>query len=469
MTMNLLKTALCGAAALLAAACSSDDAPAQPTFEVTGCSIVEDAVINPTETESVTFTYSGDVTVVNPGHSALVNDTRSTRTVLAAGEVAGNTWTVPVALEPECSYTLMLTGTTAKSSASGEFAKTRIWHFTTSANLVTVDKSLLDASLTDSKATPEAVKVFAQLKKHYGVNVISGAMGGVGWEHGFYDLVSAEAGKHPAIEGFDYLHLPSSPANWIDYGDITPVLSAWQAGTLPAVAWHWNVPDGEGSTDLTSNTSKFNAANVLVEGTWENGVANADVAKLAGYLKLLQDAGIPVLWRPFHEAAGDYTWGAWFWWGMKGPEVTKQLWAWLRAKLTEEYGLHNLIWVWTVQTSDQGQPASIDKLRGAYPGNETVDLVGCDLYVPSYSDQSGQFSMLYALTGGRKMVTLAECGNLLDPEADARTGSLWSYFMGWYEYENNKFQLKEWNTAGEWKKVLSEPLVLNRGDINWTE
>ena len=85
-----------------------------------------------------------------------------------------------------------------------------------------------------------------------------------------------------------------------------------------------NPAGGNLSFDASSNV--FVASNVLIEGTWENQVANADVAKLAGYLKLLQDAGIPVLWRPFHEAAGDYTWGAWFWWGNSGVDTTKQLW-----------------------------------------------------------------------------------------------------------------------------------------------
>ena len=51
--------------------------------------------------------------------------------------------------------------------------------------------------------------------------------------------------------------------------------------------------------------------------------------KIAGYLKLLQEAGIPVIWRPLHEAAGNtytYNTGAWFWWGADGAQAYKDLW-----------------------------------------------------------------------------------------------------------------------------------------------
>ena len=41
----------------------------------------------------------------------------------------------------------------------------------------------------------------------------------------------------------------------------------------------------------------------------ENAIIKADLDKVANYLLLLQQANIPVIWRPLHEAAG-----TWFWW-----------------------------------------------------------------------------------------------------------------------------------------------------------
>ena len=146
--------------------------------------------------------------------------------------------------------------------------------------------------------------------------------------------------------------------------------------------------------------------------------------------------------------------------------MTKQLWSWLYDKLTNQYGINNLIWVWTVQTSDEGKPASMDKIRAAYPGDAMVDIVGADLYEEALSNQTAQFDLLYDLVGGKKMVALSECGNLLDVDAAFNDGALWSYFMGWYEQDDNGPAFIQWNLNGEWSTVLNNPLVLNRGDFN---
>ena len=42
----------------------------------------------------------------------------------------------------------------------------------------------------------------------------------------------------------DYVHLPASVAgaDWINYGDITPVKDWSDKGGIVAAMWHWNVP-----------------------------------------------------------------------------------------------------------------------------------------------------------------------------------------------------------------------------------
>ena len=64
-------------------------------------------------------------------------------------------------------------------------------------------------------------------------------------------------------------------------------------------------------------------------------------------------------------------------------------------------------------------------------------------------------------------MALSECGNLLDVESAFSQGALWSYFMGWYDLKDGAYGFHEWNTAGEWKTVLDNPLVLNRGDFRF--
>ena len=465
-----------------------------------------------------------------------------------------------------------------------------------------LNKSKVDTNLTNSNATPEAKALYAELLANYGKVMYSGAMGGVAWETGYTDFIASvnDGAGYPKVVGFDYLHLASSPSNWINYGDITPVKEIWEAGSIPTITWHWNVPevksgtlypfhdsdasiempgdwsgnlqipasyfsyaeegntitvnisnvaesaqgsfkngttwgglvdgdinydyfnlataDEEGnvqipnsftlvlsdnildevkangliisghdytlesvdfdgimvSSDLLSYNNTFSPLEVVTPGTIQNEIAEADIKKLAGYMKLLQDANIPILFRPFHEAAGDYTWGPWFWWGKDGVDATKKLWNFLRNKLENEYGLNNLIWVWTVQTSSAGEFASLQTIRNAYPGNDVVDIVGTDLYPDTaMTDQTDQFSIVNSMVEGKKMVALSEVGNLVDPEIAFSNNCLWSYFMNWYDFSSpDTFGFGEWNTqsviyggkdySNPWAAVANSPFVLNR-------
>ncbi len=451
---------------LLLASCSNNDSndidPSLiPVPAAESISIAEGSVVS-TELDSLVVTYDADV-VLNPLAPVTISQGEITSTKI----VDKRQLIVGFSLSYGKHYVVSIPAKAVLGYESKKYADAIDIAFSTegapdvAANVVT--------SLTNSNASDNAKAVYQTLLQYYGQRQFSGAMGEVAWNTGFCDLIYATSGQYPAIVGFDYIHLASSPANWIDYGDITPVKKIWDAGSIPTMTWHWNVPVSEGSSTLVYNATsdQFKASNVLIEGTWENKVATADVEKLAGYMKLLQEADIPVLWRPFHEAAGDYTWGHWFWWGNSGVEVTKQLWVWLRDKLTNEYGLNNLIWVWTVQTSDAGQLASVTKLAEAYPGDDVVDIVGTDLYPDeTLTNQTPQFELVYNLVKGKKIVALTECGNLLDVDSAYSDGALWCYFMGWYEMDaNGNLGFSNWNSNGEWRTVLNNPLVLNRGDF----
>ena len=96
---------------------------------------------------------------------------------------------------------------------------------------------------------------------------------------------------------------------------------------------------------------------------------------IAKALKELQDQNIPVIFRPLHEAEGASSLNgeySWFWWGNDGAEAYKELWKYLYNKLTNEYGLQNLIWEWNSYTYDTS--------AAWYPGDEYVDLIAYDKY-----------------------------------------------------------------------------------------
>ena len=336
------------------------------------------------------------------------------------------------------------------------------------------------ATLSNPKASAGAVKLYEWLLSNYGTKTLSGAMGGTAWETSYTDYIKSQTGTYPAIVGFDYLFNNWPPKAWggcPDYGDITPVRQAWEAHNIIQIGWHWCVPSAEGTTDINQysySTKAFGVKNALTPGTWQNAEMKKQVAQIAGYLKLLKDAGIPVLWRPLHEAAGDYTWGAWFWWGYDGPEYCKKLWQYLYNEFTGTYGLDNLIWVWTVQTSDAGRPASVDKLIEWYPGDAYVDIVGADLYVAKNTTQSNLFKLVNNSVRGRKMVVASEFGNLLDIDGFFAEDAPWGYFLNWCNFEDGKPVLYArnsdgtytWNnTAADWKAALENSHTVNRDDI----
>ena len=195
-----------------------------------------------------------------------------------------------------------------------------------------------------------------------------------------------------------------------------------------------------------------------------------DIEEVAGYLKLLQDENIPVIWRPLHEAAGNYDLygpnGAWFWWGKGGAEPCKALWRLLYDQLVNVHGLNNLIWVWTVDVTQGAEDQYLDW----YPGDEYVDIVGFDVYENNTDEKSRQYEALVNLTKGRKLVTVSECGNIPDPEKCMEAGNRWSWFMVWSSADANGNIVMTpdgWklNTIDYWKKVMDSPYTLSREEM----
>ena len=337
------------------------------------------------------------------------------------------------------------------------------------------------ATLNHPAPMKQAASLYTYLLNNYGKKTLSGAMGGTAWERSYTDNIESLTGIYPAIVGFDYLF-----NNWADkkdlwsdrpdYSDITPVKQAWDQRNIIQIGWHWCVPEtSEGDIDTYSySTKQFGVRKALQEGTWQHTEMEKQLKQVAGYLALLRDAGIPVLWRPLHEAAGDYTWGAWFWWGYDGAEACRELWRYMYKEFTETYGLNNLIWVWTVQTSDGGNLASTEHLMEWYPGDEYVDIVGADLYVAKNTTQSAVFQLINDSVKGNKIVVLSEFGNLLDIDGFFSEDAPWGYFMNWCNYDNgspvlwckNSDGTYSWNnTAEDWKKALSNKHTLNRKDL----
>jgi len=341
--------------------------------------------------------------------------------------------------------------------------------------------------LSNPDATPQARKVYDFLLEQSGRKTLSGVQSSSSNSNDFVDFIYKKTGKHPALAGYDFIFLQYSPTpegwSWVqNYNDISAAKEQWQNNGLVSYMWHWNVPDSEAAWTAGVEKGDFNGYNfytdktsfdikeALKDGTWQNRFILKDLEEAAGYLKLLQDAGIPVIWRPFHEAAGNYDLygpnGAWFWWGKGGAEPCKALWRLMHDKFTKEYGLNNLIWVWTLDAT----PGCEDQFADWYPGNDYVDIVGVDIYESNTDAKTRQYQAAVDLTEGKKLVTISECGNIPDPKSCFGAGNAWSWFMVWCTTDANgnlALSSDNWplNTESWWKSVLGSEEVITREEM----
>jgi len=312
-------------------------------------------------------------------------------------------------------------------------------------------------------------------------------MANVNWNFAEAELVYKATGKHPAIATMDYIHLftltSHNPFNgWtVNYDNTSEVEDWWNNNGLIAASWHWVMPlkegtekeqnytctPGDGSKDSNGNyTTTALPSNIMKEGTWEKKIADEDLSKLAELLKLLQSKGIPVIFRPFHEASGNtYSeWNlnngtpkgnqSWFWWGREGATVYKELWIYTYNYL-KDAGVNNLIWVWTSQNNGD---------TDWYPGDAYVDIIGQDIYNQKADANASDFKKLQN-TYKNKMVTLSECGNVGKISEQHAKGANWSYFMPWYQYDATTLDNHEHANTQWWKDAMSQSYVIAREDM----
>ena len=331
--------------------------------------------------------------------------------------------------------------------------------------------SAISQSLVNPNATTEAQQLYAKLRSVYGTKALSGVVADIDWNIREAENVHKWTGKWPVINVFDFINIHASkdvnPQGWLDYSDMTHVDQWHQLGGIVGAMWHWQVKANNG-TNLTCSPGEkpgetsFDPSQVYVEGTTENKQALHDVDQVAGYLKKMQAKGIPVIWRPFHEAAGNtYEFeggGAWFWWGAKGADVYKKLWRWMYDRLVSHHKLNNLIWVWTAQTGDETW----------YPGDDVVDIVGRDNYAALMYPLMKEFNALTEQYP-TKMITLAECGNGDEVKMSLWSkiwaqGSRWSWLMTWYDHAYNEGNSDEHQFAGPewWTDAFASGTVMDR-------
>jgi len=310
----------------------------------------------------------------------------------------------------------------------------------------------ITTNLVDPQADSNTKSLYSFLVSHFGKDIISGQT------DDYYDTITKITGQSPLLRDFDFQHYTQGYSylwknggfsfGWDDNGQTQKAINWYnQTGKTGIVGfqWHWHSPSGGTvgtNTFYTANTT-FDITKAIQSGTTENMETLRDIDSIATQLKKLQNAGVPVLWRPLHEAGG-----GWFWWGAKGSSACRKLFGILYDRLTNYHHLHNLIWVWSTPET------------AWYPSNDSIDIVGQDSYPANfdYGIQKNAFDVLYNLTGGKKLIAMSENGAIPDPNNCMTMDAPWSYFMSWSNLVETA------NTKAHINDVFTNPSVLTLGN-----
>ena len=451
---------------------SSDDnddgnEPYEPVVEnlvLRSQSISDGAEVDADDVQVLTLTYNTIVSISTAADIQL-NGNRLTAVANPASSMAVD---IPLQLEPGTDYTLTVGQGAFYAKDDAQQVNNRLTiSFSTIAKQAPVNPDIDQTPV--AATTDEALRLYSYLLGQYRQKMISSVMANVGWNTEMAEKVYNATGKYPAMNCYDFIHICFSPANWIDYTDISPVTKWTDAGGLVNLMWHFNVPKSQGSTDYTFyNDTSFKPSNVLVNGTWENKWFYSQVDKVVATLLKLQEKGIAATWRPFHEGAGNANhkqqaaWTtSWFWWGNDGAEAYKKLWVALFDYFKQK-GVNNLIWVWTTQNCN-GDSKSYNRDDDWYPGDEYVDIVSRDLYGYDTKQTIQEYNEIKAVYPN-KMVILGECGKDTDKNKECATissvwdgGGTWGQFMVWY---GTNFCSDSW-----WKDAMLNENVITRDQL----
>lgn len=237
----------------------------------------------------------------------------------------------------------------------------------------------------------------------------------------------------------------------IRYGVINAAKNQAAQGDIVSLMWHEVKPSdpesaGWGSVQGYYTDDEYDQ--LITEGTDLHNQWLTRIDEIAEYLKELRDAGIPVLWRPYHEPNL-----ACFWWGKNGGERFITLWRQMYDRYTNYHGLDNLIWVWG---AGMGSAAN---MYDYYPGNAYVDVLGVDIYQSSPYYSQDYYDALVKIANG-KPTGISECGVLPDIDYIKQNQPDYCYIIEWADFITNGDQTDESIAA-----AFNNPYCINRGEI----
>jgi mannan endo-1,4-beta-mannosidase len=254
-------------------------------------------------------------------------------------------------------------------------------------------------------------------------------------------------GKYPALWSGDFLFQQDNINN--RWKMIHEAKKQWDHGAVINLMWHACPPDegepcGWDPGLLRAQLDDSQWAELITDGSPLNVIWKKRMDDIAVYLQYLEDNGVEVLFRPFHEMNQ-----ALFWWGGRpGPQGTAELYRITHDYFTVQKGLANLIWVWDMQDMSRD-------FEAYNPGSDYWDIFGFDIYDQGYDISWYEYILPIA---GNKPVAIGECSKLPTREI-LETQPRWVFFMPWAEL------VKQSNSPEQIKEIYNHPAVITRDEM----
>ena len=300
----------------------------------------------------------------------------------------------------------------------------------------------------------EAVELLNYLYSISGKHTLSGQHDQPIFGSAYYNLVYETVGEYPAVKGMDFGFSEPHTLDGINFRQriVDEAILYHRQGSIITLMWHAVPPNMEEPVTfkggIQSQLSEKEWKDLITPGSMLNKHWQSQVDVIAFFLKQLRDAGVPVIWRPYHEMNG-----GWFWWGKKtGESGYIKLYRMLFDRLVHYHGLNNLIWVFN---ANEITGTHIGPYEEYYPGHEYVDILATDVYRGNY--QQSDYDSLRELANG-KLIALGEVGKMPTPAILAKQPE-WVWFMTWVDFVFRA------NTHEELMELYQSEQVLNREDL----
>lgn len=300
-------------------------------------------------------------------------------------------------------------------------------------------------------ASPEARALLRFLYDIRGKAILSGQMGEKWDIDNTFEKVNGYTGnKHyPAIWGCDFLFGRDKRQNVVDGAKRYHAM-----GCIINLSWHAVQPphaeDNATGWELMHDGAEPETVDrILTPGSDYERMWLDRLDNIAGYIKQLRDARIPVLWRPFHEMNG-----GWFWWGKLSQDTMRALWKQMFDRFVERHGLNNIIWNYSPNIAE----SYCSRYEDTFPGYDLVDIVSHDVYEQyGHRYTATRYDELVALADGRP-IGIGENGTLPPVDMIAEQQPLYSWWVTWNGFEGS-------SSTSLYEAVYEHPFTLTQGEF----